>query len=471
MGNLSDKLMNCCASLLLAAIISIEAGGQQVAFNDQINDPDYLLLVSASIGDTARIVSLLKDGADIDAQTLEGATPLMLAVQYRQAPAVKLLIEAGADPDISTYFRVTPLIAAIRDQNLEIAEMLIRAGANIDARDINGATALHYAALFGFYYEADMLIYYEALNDLKATDGTTPLMAAVMSGSFDIADILIRNGSNVNSTDNKGYTPLLLAAQNGDTLVMELLLMSGADLYAVASDRYNATAIAVRDANIWLFSYLFRKGTLWRQETGAVNMWLVAEQYRRKEFLTILREYGVPNHGNHHINSVSAELSALVSRHQLFTGVAVKSRRDISGLGAIAGVDFKPFKSRIILKQSNDEYLQYIDRRYVAYAGIFKDMIISDKTGINSWVLTFTGKAAYKFGNIYPGSNLKPEHKLAFIPSVSLSFEIPSFTFSVATDFMKSEVYKSGPLWFRAGISYNYYPEKVKSRGKVIRWL
>lgn len=455
--------------LLVSILLSFSSKGQQVSFYDQNTDPEYRLLIASTIGDTASIRILTELGTSVDIQSSTGDTPLMLSVIYNQPEAVILFLELGADTDLSNFLGERPLHAAIKNQNLPLAELLIRYGADINCTDVNGASPLHYAALYGFWYEADMLIYYEADTDRKSLDGTTPLMAAVMSGSFDIADVLIREGADVNNRDNGGYTPLLLAAQNGDTLMSELLLGNGASLYAIADDGYTAAAISVRDSHPEYFKYILGKGNLWN-ETGQANLWLVADRYRRKEFPELFRTFNIPKPDYGGVRSLSAGISFLASRHQYFTGVHLGTRNDLAGTGIITGLDFKPFKSRILLQEDELNYSQYFDRRAIAYAGLFKDFIISNNISDKRWLLTLTGKAAWKFGNSYPGTSLKPEHGLALIPAASLSLETHSASFFMSAEYMRSEVYKSGPLWLRAGITVNYYFDNVQSKGKTIRW-
>ena len=384
-----------------------------------------------------------------------------------------MLLDLGADPNIPTFRGETPLHAAIKIQNLQIAELLIRNGADLNIEDVNGATPLHYAALYGYYYETDMLLYYEADIETRAKDGTTPLMAAVMSGSFDIADILLKEGANVNHTDPGGFSPLLLAAQNGDTIMSELLLLYGASLYSVTKDGYNAAAIAIREGYNNYFEYLFSKGNLW-SGPEAVNLWRVTEFYRRNEMVPLLQKYKIQREKTEVLSNISAGISFLTTNHQSFAGVSLGTRKDIKGLGVIAGLDFKPVDSRIIIKSDDgtgiSQLTQYIDRRSVAYAGAFKEVVVFEKNPRARLLLTMSGKAAYIFGNKYPGSDLKPEHKAAFVPAISLSYEIMSYDFSIAAEYMRTEVYNSGPIWLRAGFKYNYYIGNLKTKGKSIKW-
>ncbi|MFO7575914.1 MAG: ankyrin repeat domain-containing protein [Bacteroidales bacterium] len=468
-----DRLKTAGNRLILIFLVALACrySYAQTRTDNQYLDMSYdlRLLYSAAFGDTLLIGSLLAAGTDIDVQADNGVTPLAYAVSYDQPIATEYLLQAGADTEISNYRKETPLHLAVFNQNLSIAEILIRYGANIDARDMHGATPLHYAALFGYFYEADMLLYYDALYDIKALDGTTPLMAAVISGNFDIADILLQEGANVNSKDNGGYSPLLIAAQNGDTIMSELLLLNGADLYAVANDGYNALTISIRDGYPGLFNLLTAKGNLW-PETKGVNPWLVLEQYRRKDFIKLLTLNNIRKPSNDFLTYLSGEVSLLASGHQLFSGAAIQGRESISGMGFTLGAYFKPLKTRILIQNDFENFSQYKDQRGIIYGGVFRDFILNDTNPLRVWLLSITGKAGYRFGNSYPGSPLKPEQGFIFIPSVSLSLEFYNTAFSMGTEYMKTEVYRSGPLWFRAGFYYKYHPNNVKSKGKIIRW-
>jgi len=42
--------------------------------------------------------------------------------------------------------------------------------------------------------------------------------------------------------------------------------------------------------------------------------------------------------------------------------------------------------------------------------------------------------------------------------------------FSLGLEYLRTEYYHNGPLWFRAGCSYNYFFDKVRMKPKVIKW-
>jgi ankyrin repeat protein len=68
-------------------------------------DGDTPLIVAARAGFTGAAEQLLKRKAAVDAENKRGETALIVAVQARQVPIVKLLLEHGANPDETDNFQ------------------------------------------------------------------------------------------------------------------------------------------------------------------------------------------------------------------------------------------------------------------------------------------------------------------------------------------------------------------------------
>lgn len=65
----------------------------------QVNQPGWSALHYAATGPDSQCVQLLLDrGADIEAASPNGTTPLMMAAQYGSEASVDLLLKRGADP-------------------------------------------------------------------------------------------------------------------------------------------------------------------------------------------------------------------------------------------------------------------------------------------------------------------------------------------------------------------------------------
>jgi hypothetical protein len=148
----------------------------------------------------------------------------------------------------------------------------------------------------------------------------------------------------------------------------------------------------------------------------------------------------------------------------------LKVKEPLLNAGLIFGCDYKPFDTRLIIKTGESVYYQYIDKRSVVYAGIFKDVDLSDRSLKSYWLFSISLSGAYTFGNHFKGTNSGPQNKLNIVPSAYLKWQKSHLELFGGLDFMKTEFYKVGPLWFRFGCTYNIYFDKVRSPGKVINW-
>ena len=104
---------------------------------------------AATYGRTWRVNYLIENGADVNAKTETGWTPLMAASSGRQIEIVKVLIENGADVNAKNEFGEVALMetTASRRIEIEIAMLLIKNGADVNAVTFVGKTAWSYAFL------------------------------------------------------------------------------------------------------------------------------------------------------------------------------------------------------------------------------------------------------------------------------------------------------------------------------------
>ena len=96
--------------------------------------------------DLEMVQVLLDYGVDVNALSVDGYTPLNLALTYRsenQDPSVvRLLLDRGADPNLPTEDGLTPLHRASRLAKIGIVRVLVERGASVEAQDKQGKTPL-----------------------------------------------------------------------------------------------------------------------------------------------------------------------------------------------------------------------------------------------------------------------------------------------------------------------------------------
>lgn len=469
-------------TLLILAGLAVslqESPGQEISYYDTLDylpmhvegALEYNLMIASAKGLQTEITRLLSKGADIDAETYEGATPLIFAVSYNNLSSVTTLLEWHPNVDKKTEGSETPLLIAVKNMNTEIAEALIRAGADIDRQDKHGASPIHYAAINGDFLMTDLLIYYGADCNLKSFDGTTPLMASVFRGHMDVTDLLFQHGANLEARDNEGFTPLLIAAQNGDTAMMAVLLREGVDIYEKNIHGYNAMALAIQSNHIPAVRFLLEKGDAWSdEEKTGVNPYVIASAFGRKEISNILESSNIRGRQGFRIDGISLTANVRVNKRDFLTGMTLGFREPLLNAGFMAGFDTKPLRTRVLKQIGENEFIQYTDKSSLVYAGLFKDFLLIEKASGTKFFATTSLSAAYNFGPEFRGTNEAPDSKLRIMPAAGFRFEKSNLAFNASVEYLQSGFYGVGPLWGRIGLTWNYRLSRVRKTEKTIRW-
>ncbi|MEZ0225720.1 MAG: ankyrin repeat domain-containing protein [Alphaproteobacteria bacterium] len=189
----------------------------------QNKDLDRRLLQIAAEGNAEVARQLVKEGADPQARSPDGATGLHFAINYSE-------------------YNYT-------SKGREMLALFLNRGLDINTGDGAGATALHHASLDEGYHcrnKIDDLLNFGA--DLEARDkkGQTPLHHAARRGKkSDGVKRLLEAGAEVNARDEQGATPLHMAAARGDADVIKTLIGAGADICATTRDGKNVWDFAV----------------------------------------------------------------------------------------------------------------------------------------------------------------------------------------------------------------------------------
>lgn len=184
---------------------------------------------AAEKADWARVRTLLKSGADVNAAQVDGMTALHWAVFHDDAPATKLLLASGAKAKTENRFGVTPLFLACTNGNEATVRALLVAGADPNKTLRGGETALMTAARTGRVGPVKALLQAGAKVDAKEHKGQTALMWAAADGHAAVVEELIKAGADSRERLKSGFTPLLFAAREGRIEVVRVLLKAGAD--------------------------------------------------------------------------------------------------------------------------------------------------------------------------------------------------------------------------------------------------
>ena len=201
-----------------------------------------------AISDEAKVGLLLRNGANPNAKSTDGRTPLyQTAAMPNALGTMRLLLDKGADVDAKMLNGMTPLIAAAR-VSLPSMRLLIERKADVNARNAAGANALMAAAQTGRPDAVRFLLSKGADAKVRTKKNETALADAATAGNLEVVQLLLDHGAEVNVQDARGYSALLYAA-GSDTIpapIVKLLLAKGADATAKGDDETAAMLAAKR---------------------------------------------------------------------------------------------------------------------------------------------------------------------------------------------------------------------------------
>ncbi|MDR3337387.1 MAG: ankyrin repeat domain-containing protein [Treponema sp.] len=107
------------------------------------------LSLAARAGDNGIVKTLLKAGADINAQSADrGSSALIDCALGKYWDIARILVDSGADVNLKSKDGQSALIISVGLNDERFVEMLLKAGAGADEPDALGASARKYAALF-----------------------------------------------------------------------------------------------------------------------------------------------------------------------------------------------------------------------------------------------------------------------------------------------------------------------------------
>ncbi|HEU5280854.1 MAG TPA: ankyrin repeat domain-containing protein, partial [Gammaproteobacteria bacterium] len=196
---------------------------------------------------------LVRAGADVNMKTstsiyngeyFEGKeTPLHYAVCREDRFGVKALLDVGADVNAVSPEGETPIFYAVavteNHTTVTIFNMLLDAGADInfkvslskrDSVDRGFVTLLHQAVSYGALPMVERLLKLKA--NVRALDppGCTPLHSAVCLENTAIVEALLEAGSPIDCVDDCGRTPFDLCVISGKVQHVEAFVRRGAVL-------------------------------------------------------------------------------------------------------------------------------------------------------------------------------------------------------------------------------------------------
>jgi ankyrin repeat protein len=258
------------------------------------------LAMSADNPQAARL--LLEHGAEVNARSLDGSSPLTLAAWQGNKQVVRVLLEWGAaadQEDLQAAFRSAHL-----DNGHNTAPLLRQSGATIGFLE---AIAMH-----DCHQVLHHIVVEQADVNAISRNGQTPLMAAVYAGCLDytldrasrIVRLLLEHGADPNVGNGRGKaSPLHMSAYFRNAPIARLLMEHGADVNArgtlfssLPADETPLT-IAPIAQNVELLQEMVRRGAdvNWQNVYGRTAL-MGAAQSVSVDVIRLLLENGADVH-------------------------------------------------------------------------------------------------------------------------------------------------------------------------------
>ncbi|MBI1216671.1 MAG: hypothetical protein GC185_12745 [Alphaproteobacteria bacterium] len=175
---------------------------------NKIGENGYTKLQTAIVrNDLAKVVSLIKAGANVDMRGSLVYPPLHLALDKDRHSIAVALIQAGADVNLQDAMGKSPLHRAVSQSQEAFVLTLLKMGANPDLRDTLGRTPLHEVSTARPDL-IDTLISYKADPNARDRDGNTPLH--IFIDKIPMVEHLLAGGADPNVKNDYGVSPYMM---------------------------------------------------------------------------------------------------------------------------------------------------------------------------------------------------------------------------------------------------------------------
>lgn len=433
-------------------------------------DIDFNLIIAADRGYENEVIRLLANGANANARTYEGVTPLLYATQNNDTKICTILLANGADPDLMAYNNIPAIVIAVMNGNLDVAELMIRKDANLNAQDKNGMTPLMHAVALNDFEMCDMLLYYDASVNIQDKEGNTALIAASFYGYDDIVELLIKNKATLERTDYIGYTPLHCAAQNGNIDVAGKLVKSGAGLELKNNAGYSPLSLAVLNNNSTMTRFLLEKGS---NPNSKINYALrplnLSINQKNDTIFNYLKEKGAKRSYTPLFNYSSIDFSFNISNEDLLLGFGYSRYDTRYGLLLNAGYSIRVKAISILSQAGENTYYQYWERRSYLHLGLEERIHLFSWNKKNSAGIGIGGQAQIHFAR-YRGTTVKPKKGIILVPDATAFVKLNAMILSLKYQYIDLETKGNANNRFNVGIHFLIRSKQLKQQAKKALW-
>ncbi|MEP6951866.1 MAG: ankyrin repeat domain-containing protein, partial [Ginsengibacter sp.] len=213
--------------------------------------------------DMDKMKLLLQYGADINAKSNSGNTPLLIAcVGSGQYQTIKWLIDRGADPLAKRWGAETSLMRAVQFGDTMTVHLLISRGVEINAHPW-AFTPLMYATRSANWPCVFSLLNNGADPNIPDEINMPPVLWAAELNNIEVVKAMLKRTKDINTVDSlAGMTPLMWATYNehDNPQIIQALLDKGARVNIKAKNGSTALSWAMKKGNTATVALLKKYG-------------------------------------------------------------------------------------------------------------------------------------------------------------------------------------------------------------------
>jgi len=214
----------------------------------------YPLHYAALKGSTEMTRLLIAKGADVH---VEGV--LIDAIIGGNPDVVQMLLQAGTDPNQDSGYR-SPLMWAVEKRNAKMVNLLLDHGANINFINTQDMTALDMAREKGDQETAQLLLSRGAREKLSSAIREKALFSAIEDKDMNKMQLILNKGADINCLNELRQTPLIRALIFKNSEAAMLLLKHGAKVDIRDVNGNDALDIARKNNDADIENILFKHG-------------------------------------------------------------------------------------------------------------------------------------------------------------------------------------------------------------------
>ncbi|XP_048372878.1 protein TANC2 isoform X2 [Sphaerodactylus townsendi] len=252
-------------------------GGANVNYRTEVLNNAPILCVQSHLGYTEMVALLLEFGANVDASSESGLTPLGYAAAAGYLSIVVLLCKRRAKVDHLDKNGQCALVHAALRGHLEVVKFLIQcdwamAGQHQGVfkksqaiqQALIAAASMGYAEIVSYLLDLpekdEEEVERAQINSFDSLWGETALTAAAGRGKLDVCRLLLEQGAAVAQANRRGVVPLFSAVRQGHWQIVDLLLTHGADANMADKQGRTPLMMASSEGHLDTVEFLLTQG-------------------------------------------------------------------------------------------------------------------------------------------------------------------------------------------------------------------